>query len=103
LSLQLAQVNNPIPHLSKSSVPSTAIAPIAANEVFFATPNPMAPVQINEVKGNPRENRTATHSHIKGLGLRTSDGVAEPSAAGFIGQAAAREVRKVPERVGADG
>lgn len=50
----------------------------------------MAPVQINEVKGNSRENRTATHSHIRGLGLRT-DGTAEPSAAGFIGQAGARE------------
>jgi RuvB-like protein 1 (pontin 52) len=52
----------------------------------------MAPVQINEVKGNTRENRTATHSHIKGLGLK-SDGSAEQSAGGFIGQAGAREVR----------
>lgn len=52
----------------------------------------MAPVQINEVKGNQRENRTATHSHIKGLGLR-NDGSAEQSGAGFIGQADAREVR----------
>jgi RuvB-like protein 1 (pontin 52) len=51
----------------------------------------MAPVQINEVKGNARENRTATHSHIKGLGLR-SDGLADHNAGGFIGQAAAREV-----------
>lgn len=51
----------------------------------------MAPVQISEVKGNTRENRTATHSHIKGLGLR-SDGTAEKNAAGFVGQAAAREV-----------
>jgi RuvB-like protein 1 (pontin 52) len=50
----------------------------------------MAPVQINEVKGNSRENRTATHSHIRGLGLR-SDGTAEQNAAGFIGQAGARE------------
>jgi len=52
----------------------------------------MAPVQISDVKGNARENRTATHSHIKGLGLR-SDGTAEKNAAGFIEQAAAREVR----------
>jgi len=52
----------------------------------------MAPVQLSDVKGNARENRTATHSHIKGLGLR-SDGTAEKNAAGFIGQAAAREVR----------
>lgn len=52
----------------------------------------MAPVPINEVKGTSRENRTAAHSHIKGLGLR-SDGLAEGSGAGFIGQGAAREVR----------
>jgi DNA helicase TIP49 (TBP-interacting protein) len=51
----------------------------------------MAPVQINEVKNSSRENRTAAHSHIKGLGLR-SDGTADQTAAGFIGQVAAREV-----------
>ena len=51
----------------------------------------MAPVQISEVKGNARENRTAAHSHIKGLGLR-ADGTAEVSGAGFVGQGAAREV-----------
>lgn len=48
-------------------------------------------VQISEVKGNSRENRTAAHTHIKGLGLR-SDGYAETTGAGFIGQVAAREV-----------
>ncbi len=49
-------------------------------------------VQISEVKGNnARDNRTATHTHIKGLGLRL-DGIAEKQAAGFVGQAAAREV-----------
>ncbi|THC94392.1 hypothetical protein EYZ11_006121 [Aspergillus tanneri] len=47
-------------------------------------------VQISEVKGNSRENRTAAHTHIKGLGLR-ADGTAEASGDGFIGQAAARE------------
>ncbi|KAI9849005.1 MAG: RuvB ATP-dependent DNA helicase pontin [Sclerophora amabilis] len=47
-------------------------------------------VQISEVKGNSRENRTAAHSHIKGLGLR-QDGYAEKVAAGFVGQTAARE------------
>ncbi|KLJ12697.1 RuvB-like helicase 1 [Blastomyces silverae] len=47
-------------------------------------------VQISEVKGNSRENRTAAHTHIKGLGLRP-DGTAEPTSAGFVGQAAARE------------
>lgn len=48
-------------------------------------------VQISEVKGNKRDNRTATHTHIKGLGLK-SDGYAESNASGFIGQTAAREV-----------
>lgn len=49
-------------------------------------------VQISEVKGNARDNRTAAHTHIKGLGLR-SDGTAERQAGGFVGQASAREVR----------
>jgi RuvB-like protein 1 (pontin 52) len=48
-------------------------------------------VEIKEVKGNSRENRTAAHTHIKGLGLR-SDGYADMSGAGFVGQVAAREV-----------
>jgi RuvB-like protein 1 (pontin 52) len=48
-------------------------------------------VEIKEVKGNSRENRTAAHSHIKGLGLG-SDGHADVSGAGFVGQVAAREV-----------
>jgi RuvB-like protein 1 (pontin 52) len=49
-------------------------------------------VQISEVKGNSRDNRTAAHTHIKGLGLRP-DGTAEVSGDGWVGQAAAREVR----------
>ena len=48
-------------------------------------------VTISEVKGNSRENRTAAHTHIKGLGLR-SDGYAEGANGGFVGQLAAREV-----------
>lgn len=48
-------------------------------------------VQISEVKGNSRENRTAAHTHIRGLGLR-SDGTPENNADGFVGQGAAREV-----------
>jgi RuvB-like protein 1 (pontin 52) len=48
-------------------------------------------VQISEVRGNSRDNRTAAHTHIKGLGLNSS-GIAERQAAGFVGQAAAREV-----------
>ncbi|WEW60828.1 RuvB ATP-dependent DNA helicase pontin [Emydomyces testavorans] len=47
-------------------------------------------VQISEVKGTSRENRTAAHTHIKGLGLRP-DGTAEHTSSGFVGQAAARE------------
>ncbi|CDM36587.1 hypothetical protein DTO013E5_4616 [Penicillium roqueforti] len=47
-------------------------------------------VQISEVKGNSRENRTAAHTHIRGLGLR-SDGTPELNADGFVGQGAARE------------
>ena len=50
-------------------------------------------VNLSEVKGNTRENRTAAHTHIKGLGLK-SDGYAEPNSAGFVGQVAAREVRQ---------
>lgn len=50
-------------------------------------------VTISEVKGNSRENRTAAHTHIKGLGLR-SDGYAENINSGFVGQLAAREVRR---------
>ena len=49
-------------------------------------------VQISEVKGNARDNRTMAHTHIKGLGLRP-DGIAERQAGGFVGQVAAREVR----------
>lgn len=55
-----------------------------------------AAIPISEVKGTSRENRTAAHSHIKGLGLR-QDGRAidtTPMGAppgGFVGQAAARE------------
>jgi RuvB-like protein 1 (pontin 52) len=48
-------------------------------------------VQISEVKGNSRENRTAAHTHIKGLGLRP-DGSAERQSSGFVGQVTAREV-----------
>lgn len=48
-------------------------------------------VNLTEVKGNSRENRTAAHTHIRGLGLR-QDGTAEPSANGFVGQTGAREV-----------
>lgn len=48
-------------------------------------------VQISEVKGNSRENRTAAHTHIKGLGLRPN-GIADVQSGGFVGQVHAREV-----------
>ena len=50
-------------------------------------------VTISEVKSGSgsRENRTAAHTHIKGLGLRP-DGTADRIAAGFVGQERAREV-----------
>ncbi|CCU74964.1 unnamed protein product [Blumeria hordei] len=51
---------------------------------------PSKSVQVSEVKGNTRDSRTAVHTHIKGLGLR-SDGSAEKQASGFVGQTSARE------------
>lgn len=47
-------------------------------------------VQINEIKGNLRENRTAAHTHIKGLGL-DERGYAKTVDGGFVGQESARE------------
>lgn len=47
-------------------------------------------VQINEIKGNTRENRTAAHTHIRGLGL-DERGIAKSVDGGFVGQAQARE------------
>lgn len=55
-------------------------------------------VQISEVKGNSRENRTAAHTHIRGLGLR-SDGTPETTADGFVGQGAAREVSSTQRKI----
>lgn len=55
-------------------------------------------VQISEVKGNKRDNRTAAHTHIKGLGLKTN-GHAEVQAGGFVGQAPAREVPQLEARI----
>ncbi|KAJ1675987.1 RuvB ATP-dependent DNA helicase pontin [Spiromyces aspiralis] len=47
-------------------------------------------MQIEEVKGTTKEQRVATHSHIRGLGLKP-DGTAEPVSSGFVGQEEARE------------
>ena len=38
-----------------------------------------------------RQSRTAAHSHIKGLGLNSTTGLAERVQGGFVGQASARE------------
>lgn len=50
-------------------------------------------MKIEQVKTAPHEKRVATHTHIKGLGLRP-DGTAEPIQSGFVGQENAREVNK---------
>ena len=47
-------------------------------------------MKIEEVESTTRTQRVATHTHIKGLGLR-EDGIAEPIAAGLVGQCSARE------------
>ncbi|WPH05115.1 RuvB-like helicase 1 [Acrodontium crateriforme] len=63
----------------------SAAAPAAAQ------PTASQPVQISEVRqSSSRENRTAAHSHIRGLGLRP-DGYADPNSHGFVGQTHARE------------
>ncbi|KAJ3117088.1 RuvB-like protein 1 [Nowakowskiella sp. JEL0407] len=51
-------------------------------------------MKIQEVQSTTKEQRIATHSHIKGLGLR-DDGYAEPVSAGFVGQENAREAAGV--------
>ena len=45
-------------------------------------------MRIQEIKNPIRDQRVATHSHIKGLGLRAADGIAEIQAQGFVGQVA---------------
>ncbi|KAK9355455.1 TIP49 C-terminus-domain-containing protein [Lipomyces doorenjongii] len=47
-------------------------------------------VKINEIKSSQRDNRTAAHTHIKGLGL-DEYGLATRVDGGFIGQQNARE------------
>jgi hypothetical protein len=47
-------------------------------------------MRIEEVASTTKSQRVATHTHIKGLGLR-EDGTANPMAAGFVGQEQARE------------
>lgn len=47
-------------------------------------------MRIEEVTSTTKTQRVATHTHIKGLGLK-EDGTAIPMAAGFVGQEQARE------------
>ena len=47
-------------------------------------------MRIEEVSSTTKTQRVATHTHIKGLGLK-EDGTAHPMAAGFVGQEQARE------------
>ena len=47
-------------------------------------------MRIEEVASTTKTQRVATHTHIKGLGLK-DDGTAHPMAAGFVGQEQARE------------
>lgn len=51
-------------------------------------------VQISEIKGGSRENRTSAHTHIKGLGL-DEYGRARAVEGGFVGQEQAREAAGV--------
>lgn len=51
-------------------------------------------MKITEVQSTALDQRIATHSHIKGLGLK-EDGYAEPIANGFVGQEIAREAAGV--------
>ncbi|GBG65729.1 hypothetical protein CBR_g52323 [Chara braunii] len=47
-------------------------------------------MRIEEVQSTTKTHRVATHTHIKGLGLK-EDGFALPIAAGFVGQEQGRE------------
>ncbi len=47
-------------------------------------------MRIEEVASTTKTQRVATHTHIKGLGIK-DDGTALPMAAGFVGQEQARE------------
>lgn len=86
------------PSISAIPIPTTTPIPteiLPHAPIPIPIPNPQRTgakmVQISEVKGTNRDNRTAAHTHIKGLGL--NNGVAEKQAAGFVGQTDAREVR----------
>lgn len=49
-------------------------------------------MKVEEVKSTVKTQRISAHSHVKGLGL-DENGCAIQSAAGLVGQEAAREVK----------
>lgn len=57
---------------------------------LFTNPFKNFNMKIQEVLSTQKEQRVATHSHIKGLGLK-EDGIADEVSGGFVGQKNARE------------
>ncbi len=51
-------------------------------------------MKIEEVRSTERKQRIASHTHIKGLGLK-EDGTAEDMSSGMVGQREAREAAGV--------
>lgn len=47
--------------------------------------------QIEEVQSTSKAARVSAHTHVKGLGLDATTGVAAPVGAGLVGQEKARE------------
>lgn len=99
MSLQVYLLTTPILILSFLSASETASGPgisCGARAIFgfvkaMAEEVGAASVKIQEVRNVHHEKRVASHSHINGLGLN-DEGFAFPTAGGFVGQAAAREV-----------
>ena len=98
-AMRRAAVRRVVPHSSQNSPAQNTAAQAfldsqrpPTSHCEESTPSQKSSmVTISEVKGNSRENRTAAHTHIKGLGLK-SNGYAETTGAGFVGQVTAREV-----------
>jgi len=77
--------------MASNGLPPSDIIMSTPAPATSAPPSDPTAVSISEVRQtNTRENRTAAHTHIKGLGLRP-DGYALPDSHGFIGQTSARE------------
>ncbi|KAG8371334.1 hypothetical protein BUALT_Bualt13G0076900 [Buddleja alternifolia] len=76
----------------KSATDVTSLPPIPEDSVQEEGDHALKEnkMKIEEVQSTTKKQRIATHTHIRGLGLQP-DGNAIPLAAGFVGQAAARE------------